>query len=399
MPKNIVIIGGGAAGFFAAINHAQLHPEHSVILLEKSVQLLSKVRISGGGRCNVTHACFEPKELVRNYPRGSQELLGPFHRFQPRDTIAWFAERGIELKTEADGRMFPVTNSSQTIIDCFLKEAEKHGVNIRTKCGVQSLKNGVVELQSGERLEADAVILATGSAPFGHQLVQTLGHTIVKPVPSLFTFNVPDSPFHDLSGVSLQDVQVSIENTSLHQRGPFLFTHWGFSGPAVLKLSAWGARYLHDCDYQANVNIDWLPAQTFEQTRQQLVECKNQNARKQMGKEIPIKIPKALWNKLLTLNSFQPDQLYQSASNKDLNRLAQMIHQTIQKISGKTTYKEEFVTAGGIALKEVNFKTMQSLIEPKLYFAGEILDIDGVTGGFNFQNAWTTAHIAAQSAS
>lgn len=338
--KTIAVIGGGAAGFFAAI-HAK-RPDNRVILLEKTATLLAKVRISGGGRCNVTHACFDPKELVKNYPRGNKALLGPFTRFGPQETIAWFAERGVELKTEKDGRMFPITDSSETIIQCLLQEAKKVGVEILLR----------------QRIEAfdptwDAVILATGSSHQGHDFARKMGHTIVEPVPSLFTFNIPNFPLVELAGSSVQKGKVKIVGFPMEQVGPILVTHWGLSGPAVLKLSAWAARYLHEKEYKAEIIVDWLP--DYKEV-----------------KEKPPEISKRLWGAL---------------DGKKESRF---------QMEGKTTYKEEFVTAGGVDLDEVNFRTMESKLHKGLYFAGEILDIDGVTGGFNFQNAWTTGYLAGQ---
>lgn len=324
------IIGAGAAGCFAALVCAEAFPKAKIEILEKTRQPLAKVRISGGGRCNVTHACFDPKTLCSYYPRGHRELLGPFHYFGPRDTIAWFKQRGVELKTEPDGRMFPTTDKSETIIHCFLNEIQKRGI----------------ELKLGEKIahipeEADAVILATGSSRQGYEMAQAVGHTLVSAVPSLFSFNVPSSPLLHLAGVVAPEATVSLEGRKHKERGPVLLTHWGFSGPAILKLSAWEARFLHEQNYRTTCLIEW-------------------------GEGLPRRLRK--------------------------EKLDKAFH-----IEGKTTYKKEFVTCGGIALKEVNFKTMESRIRPGLFFAGELLDIDGVTGGFNFQNAWTTGWIAGSS--
>lgn len=331
--EKCVVIGAGAAGCFAALACAEAYPRAKVIILEKTQQPLAKVRVSGGGRCNVTHACFDPKTLCQHYPRGHKELLGPFHRFQPTDTIEWFKERGIQLKTERDGRMFPTTDRSETIINCFLDEIKKRGIDLQLGVKVESLP------------EADAIILATGSSRRGHAFAQSLGHTIIPPVPSLFSFNVPSSPLLNLAGVAAPEATVWLEGGSRKETGPIMITHWGFSGPAVLKLSAWEARFLHEKKYHATCVIEWNGA-----------------------------LPKRL-RKFLEKN---PCDRFQ--------------------IEGKTTYKKEFVTCGGVCLKEVNFKTMESRVRPGLYFAGEILDIDGVTGGFNFQNAWTTGWIAGTSA-
>lgn len=397
----IVVIGGGAAGFFSAITCAHTYPTHRVVLLEKTNQVLSKVKISGGGRCNVTHACFDPALLVKNYPRGSKELRGPFTRFQPSDTIQWFESRGVSLKTEEDGRMFPVTDRSDTIIQCLQQEAARLGVEIRLTCGVQSISRNehsfLLQLTNEEALVADRLLMATGSAPKLYPLLETLGHTVVPLVPSLFTFNVPDSPLIELAGISLSKVHVKIPEIKMEQTGPFLITHWGFSGPAVLKLSAWGARELHQLDYHATLLINWLPDESEESLKRLLLETKKEWANRQIGGEPPVALPKQLWKKLSGLVIKESDQRWASLSTKQLNDLIQQLRESSFTIQGKTTYKQEFVTCGGINLSEVNFKTMESRVCPGLYFAGEILDIDGVTGGFNFQNAWTTGWIAGQS--
>jgi len=333
----IIVIGGGAAGIFAAICAKEAHPELPVAVLEKSAVLLAKVRISGGGRCNVTHSCFEPQLLIKNYPRGHKELLGPFHHFGPQDTIDWFSSRNAPLKTEKDGRMFPITNSSQTIIDSLLKEAQTLGVTIHKKCRIEK----IVKTKAGfivDNFSCTKLILATGSSPVGYAWAEQLGHTIQKPVPSLFTFNVPTSPLNKFSGIAIQDAKLQVG--PFVQTGPLLITHFGFSGPAVLKLSSWAARYLYEQNYCTPLHIKW-----------------------------PEILPKRLKN---------PPELF--------------------AIEGKNTNKEEFVTCGGVTLKEVNFKTMESKICPGLHFAGEILDIDGVTGGFNFQSAWTTGFLAGNNA-
>jgi hypothetical protein len=374
---DLIVIGGGAAGIFAALAAKNAHPQLSVLILEKTAVLLSKVKVSGGGRCNVTHACFDPKELVKNYPRGSKELLGPFHRFQPRDTIEWFETRNVFLKTESDGRMFPITDRSETIIECLLSEAKKLGIEIRVRTRVQTIRPGfVLELQEGEVLQCKKLVLATGSSGEGHAWAEGLGHTIQKPVPSLFTFNVPTSPLKELSGIAFAPVKLEVEG--LTQTGPLLITHFGFSGPAALKLSAWAARPLFEKGYKAPLTINWLPSFSIEEIIKQLKTGDN-----------PFKFPKNLWKALSGDLS--------SKSNKQYQALAEKLHADVYAIDGKTTHKEEFVTCGGVTLKEVDFKTMQSKICPGLFFAGEILDIDGVTGGFNFQNAWTTAFIAGAS--
>jgi predicted Rossmann fold flavoprotein len=391
MKKTHVIIGGGAAGFFGALSCAG---DSRVIILEKTRQLLAKVRISGGGRCNATHHCFDPAELVKNYPRGHKALRGPFTRFQPRDTIAWFESRGVPLKVEEDGRMFPVTDNSETIINCLMAEAKKLGVEIRTECNVKDLtptpEGFDILLASGETLACQSVLLATGGTRHGFDLATKLGHTIVPPVPSLFTFNVPDSPLLDLAGISVEGAECVIEGTSLKQKGPVLITHWGFSGPAVLKLSAWGARILHDLDYKATVTIRWLGDFTDSQVLEVIQETKAKHgARSVQGASPFAAIPRNLWQRLA---SFEGS--WAQLNKQELARIVQRLTRDSYQLQGKTTYKSEFVTCGGVALDEVNFTTMESRKCPGLFFAGEVLDIDGVTGGFNFQAAWTTGYIA-----
>lgn len=380
---DLIVIGGGAAGFFAAISAKLAHPTANVALMEKSAVLLSKVRVSGGGRCNVTHACFEPDQLIKNYPRGSQELRGPFHRFQPRDTIQWFESRGVELKAEEDGRIFPVTDSSETIIECLMREAKELGVEILLRQKIEQVAKVDEGFEVGS-FKARKVILATGSAAEGHRWAQNLGHTIQQPVPSLFTFNVPTSPLKELSGISMSPVELTL--VGLKQRGPLLMTHFGFSGPAALKLSAWGARLLHEKQYRVPLTINWLPGVAVLEI---LTQLKKSAPQKTLLSENPFHLPKNLWKALLN-----DERRLNDYSLKDLQSLSQKLTQDVYQVEGKTTHKEEFVTCGGVTLKEVNFKTMESKICPGLFFAGEILDIDGVTGGFNFQNAWTTGFIA-----
>ncbi len=394
---DLIVIGGGAAGIFAAICTKASNADAKVAVLEKSAVLLAKVRVSGGGRCNVTHACFEPKLLVKNYPRGEKELLGPFHTFQPRDTVDWFESRGVKLKTEADGRMFPVTDSSETIINCLLQEAKTLGVEIHLRQRIQSVlhSEGGFELQlkEGKNWRCKQLLLATGSSAEGYAWAEQLGHTVQKPVPSLFTFNVPTSPLKQLSGISVQSVELKIRGSALTQKGPLLITHFGFSGPAALKLSAWGARYLHEKAYKVELAINWLPELTQEELLTQLLKFKAHFPNKSLASESSFALPKNLWKELLG-ESFA--KRLADISHKDLQNLAQKLHEDVYQVDGKTTNKEEFVTCGGVTLKEVNFKTMKSKLCPGLFFAGEILDIDGVTGGFNFQNAWTTAYLAGQ---
>ena len=401
---NIVVIGGGAAGFFGAIACAQAHPDTEVTLLESARQPLSKVRVSGGGRCNVTHACFDPALLVQNYPRGGKALRGAFSRFQAKETVEWFQQQGVALKTEADGRMFPTTDDSGTIVECLMWAAKKAGVAIRTGAQVQQVsrhKNGFeIQLKSEELLYSDRLLLATGSNLQGYAIAQSLGHAIEPPVPSLFTFNVKDPRLEELAGVSVQSAQLQLQlddKTLLKQTGALLVTHWGLSGPAVLKLSAWGARALHEQQYRANLRINLLPQMNPEVLREQLMAVRSQLSRRLVATSCPVPIPRRLWERLIaSVGIVQDETRWADVSNKTLNQLIQELTQGQYIISGKGIFKEEFVTCGGIKLNEVDFKTMESRQCPGLYLAGEILDIDGVTGGFNFQSAWTTGWLAGQ---
>lgn len=395
---HLIGIGGGAAGIFAAIAAKEHNPDADVVVLEKTSHLLNKVRISGGGRCNVTHSCFDPKILVNNYPRGNKALLGPFTRFQPRDTIDWFANRGVETKTEEDGRMFPITDSSQTIIDCLLNEADRLGVEIRLKQHIERIEPGFnIQLADNEVLECDNLLLATGSSPVGYNYAKQFGHMIVDPVPSLFTFNVPNSPLVDLSGVSVERATVSLPEANMQQTGPLLITHWGFSGPAALKLSAWGARWLHDQQYRVRLHIDWLPDLSKEKVLNQLKQNRDMNPNQQLGNSNLFALPRRLWERLLSITNIDLKKRNAEFSNDQLQKLTDTLKANAFEVQGKTTYKEEFVTSGGVKLDEVNFRTMESRLQPGLFFAGEVLDIDAVTGGFNFQNAWTTGWIVGQS--
>lgn len=394
----IAIIGGGAAGFFSALAVKENYLDAEVILIERTAQLLSKVRISGGGRCNVTHSCFDPRELVKNYPRGSKELLGPFHRFQPRDTIEWFASRGVQLKTEKDGRMFPLTDSSQTIIDCLMNEAKRVGIKIWTQCKLKSIKKSdqgfQLDIGKDNVLMAEKLIMATGSARNGWEFAAELGHTIVDPVPSLFTFNIPNFSLVDLAGTSANPARVRLEGTKFEQTGPLLVTHWGFSGPAALKLSAFGARFLAEKEYQATLRIDWLPEFSESALKERFrVEKGSVNNLRFSS------LPKKLVKRLLERSGIQDSAQWENVGHAKIDQFVDVLKHDAYHVRGKTTNKEEFVTCGGIELSEVNFKTMESKICPGLYFTGEILNIDGITGGFNFQNAWTTGWIAGQSIS
>jgi predicted Rossmann fold flavoprotein len=397
-PK-LIIIGGGAAGIFAAANCAENSDNLEVVVLEKTRHLLSKVRISGGGRCNVTHAQFDPRKLTSNYPRGSKELLGPFHRFQPQDTVAWFNRHGVELKTEEDGRIFPITDNSATIINCLLSAAKEKGVDIRSEKSVCSIQhNGnryLLHLEKQETLECDFLILATGSHPIGHQLASSLGHSIIPPVPSLFTFNIPTSPLLDLSGIAVEDAEISLKDNLFKQRGSLLITHWGFSGPAALKLSAWAARDLYSRNYRTEIDVNWIPSFTKEEVYALLCKIKQGKSKKSLDSENPFQLPINLWKRLLTLSGIAQGSSLGHIPNKNLTDLAQWLTRSSFIQEGKTIYKQEFVTCGGVSLKEIDFKTLESRLVKNLFFSGEILDIDGVTGGFNFQNAWTTAYLAS----
>lgn len=394
---DIIIVGGGAAGFFTAISIVEKNPKMKVAILERGAEVLNKVRISGGGRCNVTHACFEPNELVKFYPRGEKELRGPFHQFGSGDTIEWFEKHGVELKTEADGRMFPVSNSSQTIIDCFLTATQKLGITVLTGQSVQSIfKKDVfwkIETQS-ENYIADKLVLATGSNPKIWEMLQTFGHAIVSPVPSLFTFNIKDSRIKELPGVAAQ-VTVKVKDTKLSATGPLLITHWGMSGPAILKLSAWGARILHDKNYQFTIFVNWLNDEDTADVEKKLKNLKQEHAKKSVSKKSPFELTNRLWESLVLASGIEAETKWADLYKIQLQNLANQLTNGTFLVNGKSTFKEEFVTAGGIDLKEINFKTMESKLHENLYFAGEIVNIDAITGGFNFQNAWTSGFIVA----
>jgi predicted Rossmann fold flavoprotein len=398
---HILILGGGAAGFFAAITCAEANPHAHVTILEKSRALLSKVRISGGGRCNVTHACFDPALLAQHYPRGGAALRGPFTRFQPRDTMTWFEQRGVSLKIESDGRVFPVSDRSETIIDCLLNSAQQARVSIRTQVSITSIERAdrsgfVARSKTGEVLMADQVLLATGSNPRGYTWAAALGHSIEPPVPSLFTFTSDDARLQGLAGISVPNARVEIAGTPLAQSGPLLITHWGLSGPAILKLSAWGARLLHDQQYQARVIIDWLADRREDDVRHTLQALKSDQPRKFIGGSSPFGLPARLWLSLIGACGLDGDRRWTEVSKRHLAALIDQLKRGAYDAQGKGEFKEEFVTCGGVKLDEVNFRTMESRVCPGLYFAGEILDIDGLTGGFNFQAAWTTGWLAGR---
>ena len=401
--KQLIIIGGGAAGFFAAVNAARINPDLDVTILEKSREVLSKVRVSGGGRCNVTHHCFDPELLSKAYPRGEKVLRWSFEQFQARDTVGWFNERGVELKTEDDGRMFPVTDSSDTIINCLMDEARKYGVSIRTKTKVDKielLEDGRFRLhiRKSKPVLCDQLVVATGgyNRENAYAWLKDLNHSVRTPVPSLFTFNFREKIFADLAGISVERAEVHIKGTSYSEIGPVLITHWGLSGPAVLKLSAWAARELHDREYRYDVQINWLHPMNDQEVRKQLTNLRDDQSRKQVSNQNRFPFPARLWERFLNLSSIKPEKRWADLSNKEIHELTQQLTRGTYNIQGKTTYKEEFVTCGGIPLNEVNPDTLESKKVPGLYFVGEVLDIDGITGGFNFQAAWTNGWLAAQ---
>jgi predicted Rossmann fold flavoprotein len=396
---DIVIVGGGAAGFFTAINIVENNPKLKVVILERGKEVLTKVRISGGGRCNVTHACFIPNDLVKFYPRGEKELRGPFHQFCSRDTIDWFEKHGVQLKIEDDGRMFPVSNSSQTIIDCFINATKKLGIEVLSGQSVQSIfKNEAywkVETNH-ESFACKKLIMTTGSNPKIWEMLQDLGHSIVPPVPSLFTFNIKDNRIKDLMGVAAM-ASVKVKNSKLEASGPLLITHWGMSGPGILRLSAWGAIELAAKKYQFAILVNWLHDKATEETTNILKELKLEHAKKAVSKKSPFDFPNRLWESIVLASSIESETKWADLTKNQLTNLAHQLTNAEFQVNGKSTFKEEFVTAGGIDLKDINFKTMESKILPNLYFAGEIVNIDAITGGFNFQNAWTSGFIVANS--
>ncbi len=394
------VIGGGAAGFFAAINLANQCKNIEITIFEMGREVLQKVKISGGGRCNVTHACYDPVELIKFYPRGHKELLGPFTRFCTGDTIDWFEQRNIALKVEQDNRLFPKSDSSQTIIDCFENEVKKHHINIKYSNKIDAIERKGAQWQitcNGMQLLTDYIIMTTGSTKSMWEIIRNMGHTIVPPVPSLFTFNIKDTSINALLGVSVQMVKISIDDTKYADNGPLLFTHWGLSGPAVLKLSAWAARTLSEKQYQFNITINFFPNHNPEGVLALLQSIKSNQIKKKIQNTNPAEIPIRLWQLLCDKSMISNDITWADLSKIKLQHLVINLTKWQLKVSGKSTFKDEFVTAGGIDLSEINMKTMESKILPKMYFAGEIINIDAVTGGFNFQAAWTTSWIAASS--
>lgn len=402
MSRHIAVIGGGAAGFFAAIAAAErLGKEGKVTLLEATAHPLAKVRISGGGRCNLTHSCFDPAELAKRYPRGGRELLGAFHRWQPRDTLEWFAKRGVAAKAEADGRMFPVTDDSATVVDCLTRAARKAGVDLRLRCPVRSIRREgdgfSLELADGP-LRVDRVILATGGTAGGggHALAAGLGHSIEPPVPSLFTFRIRDPRLEGLSGLSVADAGTEVEGTRLRERGPVLVTHDGLSGPGILRLSAWGARDLALANHRFTLGVNWAPTLAPAAVEAALAGLREREARKSVATWNPFGIPGRLWERLAAAAGASGTWANLPADR--LKALAAQVSATRLQVDGKNTNKEEFVTCGGVRLREVDFRAMESRVAPGLHLAGEVLDIDGVTGGFNFQAAWTTGWLAGNAA-
>ena len=404
MQETIVVIGGGAAGFFGAITCGEANLGMRVILLEKTTKLLSKVRVSGGGRCNVTHACFQPTVFAQQYPRGQKALKKLLPQFGAQDTVNWFEKRGVKLKTEADGRMFPQSNSSETIVECLLHAAQQAGVKIRTGVGVTAIQVAEgqpgfkLELSTGETLFASKVLVATGGnpKPENYQWLQDLGHTIEAPVPSLFTLNVPGSPFKNLMGVAVPKAKIKLTGQKLETEGPLLITHWGLSGPAVLRFSAWGAKLMFGLQYTGTALVNWVPDESEDQVRIQLLQQRQSSPRKIVVSNPLFQLPARLWQRLCELAEVPDSIIWADLPGKAQNKLIELLVRTPFAVKGKTTFKEEFVTCGGVHLEEINLERMESRLIPGLFFAGEVVDIDGITGGFNFQAAWTGGFLAGK---
>jgi predicted Rossmann fold flavoprotein len=398
---DLVVIGGGAAGFFGALHVAQNQPGSKVLILEKTSKLLTKVAVSGGGRCNVTHDCVNPFELSRHYPRGERPLKSLFKTYNAQHVVDWFSERNVSLKTENDGRMFPVTDSSQTIVDCFVREATRLKIGIETNKRVikivQSNENLVVETATHDQYLTRKILLAPGGSPQveSYAWIAALGHPIVDPIPSLFTFNDADKKFKDLMGIAVQHADIKIQGTKFMESGPVLITHWGLSGPAVIKLSAWAAAHLHQQHYKFDVRVNWIRVKE-DVCRQQLLDNKLASPKQKIFSHPMYALPHRLWQRLCELSEINVSRIWNDVSLRDVNRLVENLVNSVFHISGKTTFKEEFVTCGGVDLKDVDLDTMESKLTKNVYFAGEVLNIDGETGGFNFQAAWTTAFIAAK---
>ncbi|MDH7461567.1 NAD(P)/FAD-dependent oxidoreductase [Chitinophagaceae bacterium 26-R-25] len=398
--KKLIVIGGGAAGFFSAINSVLANPSLEVVIVEKSSKLLSKVKVSGGGRCNVTHACFSIAEMTKKYPRGGNFVKKTFHHFFTTDTIEWFKQRGVELKTEEDGRMFPVTDSSQTIIDCLLREANKNKIQILLNADVKKIETGTdefrLQLADGRNFEADFICIACGGYPKLSMFdwLKEIGHTVISPLPSLFTFNMPGNKITSLMGISVEDALVKIVGSKLSQQGPLLITHWGMSGPAVLKLSAWGAREFAEKNYSFSIVVNWVPEYNENSLREFIQQYRFEKATQKIINKNPFQLPQRLWEYLLEQSEVNANINWADLPAKEQNKLIKNVCAQEHIVNGKTTFKEEFVTAGGIDLSEIDSNTMMSRKVKNLFFAGEIVDVDGITGGFNFQNAWTTGFIA-----
>lgn len=395
--KKVVVIGGGAAGFFAAINIAEKHPDYKVSILEKTDKVLSKVKVSGGGRCNVTHHEFNIKPFSKNYPRGEKQVLKLLHQFQAEDTVNWFKKRGIPLKVEKDGRMFPVTDSSETIIDCFLQEAQRLKINIIKKEDVKAIQQKEQWLIATKKnhYAADYLVITSGSATSMWHILQQLGHTVEPPVPSLFTFKIDDPRIKDLPGVAFKHVTTKVAGTKLTTEGPLLITHWGLSAPAILRLSAWGALELAKKDYNFLLNIN-LVALPFETVKNELQQLAQSSPKKLPENTIPFDLPKRYWHNLLKHIQINPENRWCDIGSKTINKLSEELTNAQFHVTGKSTFKEEFVTCGGVALSEIDTNTMESKLFKNLFFAGEVINVDAITGGFNFQNAWTTAWVASE---
>ncbi len=401
---DLIVIGGGAAGFFGAINAVSNNPNLSILILEKTNKLLSKVSVSGGGRCNVTHHCFEPTPLSKHYPRGQKELKKLFRIFQAKDIVAWFDQRGVKLKTEEDGRMFPISDQSKTIIDCFLAETDKPNIKIEKNCEVIKVDRGGgefrIESATHKNYFSKKILIANGGSPkrSAYQWIEKLGHSLTNPIPSLFTFNDSAKRFKDLMGVSVENTTVQIAGTKHKESGPILITHWGLSGPSVIKLSAWAAQYLYQKNYEFTALVNWTD-NAEDKVRSFLNSYQKEHPKQKIITHALYGLPNRLWARLCMLSEIEEEKIWDEIPKKNLNRLIENLVRCEFKIKGKTTFKEEFVTCGGVRLEEINFNTMESKIVPGIYFAGEVLDIDGETGGFNFQSAWTTAWVAANSIS
>ena len=402
MVYDLIIIGAGAGGCFTAIRLAEFQPGARICILEAARKPLSKVEISGGGRCNVTHASFDPEKLITYYPRGREELLSPFNEFQPSDLISWFKEKGIKLKTEADGRMFPVTDRSSTIIDCFMQEMKRHKIQLwtSTRCTdwqySKDEQRWIINLPDDRVLTAKYLLIASGSDQRIWSSLSSLGHTIVSPVPSLFTFNIRDKTLQDLMGISKANVHLSIPSLKMDATGPLLITHWGMSGPAILRLSAWGARELYDCGYVFDLKVNWMPDQALEATQSFLQKLINENPKRKIIKLVVQDFPARLWKYLCDKAGITEFMSGAEFGKKQMKQMLDVLTNDVYRVTGKSTFKEEFVTAGGVEVSQIDFKKFESRIQPGLFLVGEVLNIDAITGGFNFQAAWTGAHIAAK---